>query len=155
MIYFGVKSSKCINESHDDFKVIHDRAKVFIRVDYGIHNAARSFELQLKYFLEGSSKLDPRNSNQLKAAKHVITEERPKAEANDIHIAAKHDGKSLMWNAMHLTYVASYLIATADYLYLEGKVSHRLRWGGNWDKDGIINLDQSFIDNPHLELYKP
>ena len=111
--------------------------------------------MQLAYFFAGKSQLDPRIPEQLKKAKHVIYKDRLLSEATDIHISSKHKGLSLTWDVIHLTYVASYLIATADILYNIGVITHRLRWGGNWDMDSVIQLDQNFDDNPHLELYKP
>ena len=33
----------------------------------------------------------------------------------------------------------------------EGKITHRLRWGGDWDGDGRTT-DQKFNDLPHYEL---
>lgn len=154
---FGRQSEECLAPElmHADMILINRTAIKTIRVDYGIHNGARSFSQQLKYFLDGASTLDPRIPAKLKAAKHVITEERPLAEAIDIHVAAKFKGKSLMWDAIHLTYVAAYLIAIADILYEQGEITHKLRWGGNWDKDSVIQLDHNFVDNPHLELYIP
>ena len=45
------------------------------------------------------------------------------------------------------------------YLYLAGvmqAVAHargiRLRWGGNWDGDGVLVTDQRLVDLPHFEL---
>lgn len=44
-----------------------------------------------------------------------------------------------------------YLLATADALYAAGRISHRLRSGGDWDRDYVLD-DQRFIDLPHFEL---
>lgn len=152
---FGKTSLKHIAQSHPDLQIIHQVAIKSIRVDYGIHDSARSIELQLKYFLEGSSQLDPRVPEQLKKSKHVVRPDMPLALANDIHVAESYQGKNLIWDSIHLTYVAAYLVATADLLFAMGKITHRLRWGGNWDMDGIIQLDHTFKDNPHLELIIP
>ena len=42
----------------------------------------------------------------------------------------------------------------AEMLYKQGGITHKLRWGGNWDMDGEILIDQSFDDRPHVELIK-
>ena len=34
----------------------------------------------------------------------------------------------------------------------EGKITHKLRWGGNWNGDGLIVEGQSLVDLPHFEL---
>ena len=44
-----------------------------------------------------------------------------------------------------------YVLATARHLYDAGLVSHRLRWGGDWDVDTEVT-DQKFNDLPHFEL---
>ena len=153
---FGKRSNECKETLHHDLNLIHDTAIETIPVDYGIHNGGRLFKEQLKNFLSGKSRIDPRVSGNLEKAKHVIAEGiRSKAEASDIHISEKHKGKSLTWDKDHLIYVAGYLMGVADILYRQGRISHRLRWGGNWDMDGTIVIDQQFDDLPHLELYKP
>lgn len=46
-----------------------------------------------------------------------------------------------------------YVLAMADRLRREGRISHRLRWGGDWDLDTEIT-DQRFNDLPHFELIR-
>lgn len=152
---FGMVSRREIETLHPDYKLIHETAIKTIPVDYGVHDGGRTFDLQLEYFLNRKSRLDPRKPGVLAKAKHVIYEGRKKAEASDVHVSGNHKGESLTWNKDHLIFVAAYLIAVADMLYAQGKISHRLRWGGNWDMDGIIVIDQEFDDLPHLEMYKP
>ena len=43
---------------------------------------------------------------------------------------------------------------TVAFMINEGKITHRLRWGFNWDMDGEIGTDQRFQDMPHFELKK-
>lgn len=155
MSIFGKTSKKHMEKIHMDLKLILNKAIETCPVDFGVHDGGRTFNKQLEYFLNGKSQLDPRIPSKLARAMHVITKERPLAMAVDIHISETYKGKSLTWNSLHLTAVAFYLIAVADILFNDGIITHRIRWGGNWDMDGIIQLDQNFDDNPHLELYKP
>jgi len=46
---------------------------------------------------------------------------------------------------------AGYVLATADRLYEQGEIGHRLRWGGDWDRDFEIS-DNDFDDLVHFEL---
>lgn len=48
-------------------------------------------------------------------------------------------------------YFAGYVMGVADMLHGEGLISHRLRWGGDWDRDTQVK-DNSFDDLPHFEL---
>ena len=43
------------------------------------------------------------------------------------------------------------MFAACAELLSEGKITHTLRWGGDWDSDKDFN-DQSFDDLPHFEL---
>ena len=49
---------------------------------------------------------------------------------------------------------AGYVIATADQMRLAGQITHRIRWGGDWDDDGNVR-EHSFFDGPHFELVTP
>lgn len=146
--YFGTSSRKNLQNVHKDLKKIHEVGIRRCPVDYGINQGFRTKEKQLQYFLEGKSQLDPRKGQ---VSKHMINP----AEATDIHIAEKHQSNTLTWDKMHLTFVAAYLISVSHELYEAGEISHVLRWGGNWDNDGVIGLDQTLQDFPHLELMKP
>jgi len=148
---FGTRSNNELSTCHRDMQLIHRTTIKTIPVDYGIIEGKRSDEKQLEYFLAGKSKIDPRNPELKKKGKHL----RNPSEATDIIIAESHNGKRLSWDKIHFSFVAGYLIATAQFLYEQGKIEHLLRWGGDWDGDGVICLDQSLDDMPHVELYKP
>lgn len=46
---------------------------------------------------------------------------------------------------------AGYVKRVADELLEQKLITHRLRWGGDWDGDGR-SLDETFVDLPHYEL---
>jgi len=46
---------------------------------------------------------------------------------------------------------AGYVLGVAQRLYEEGKMTHRVRWGGNWDMDNDLS-DQKYSDFPRFEL---
>jgi peptidoglycan L-alanyl-D-glutamate endopeptidase CwlK len=48
---------------------------------------------------------------------------------------------------------AGYCMRVADELLEKALITHRLRWGGDWDGDGRT-LDETFVDLPHFELVK-
>ena len=48
-------------------------------------------------------------------------------------------------------YFAGYVTGIADRLYADGTITHRLRWGGDWDVDTQLK-DNGFNDLPHFEL---
>jgi peptidoglycan L-alanyl-D-glutamate endopeptidase CwlK len=48
-------------------------------------------------------------------------------------------------------WIAGCIMSKADKLYEEGKITHKLRWGGDWDMDSRF-YDNKFNDYGHLEL---
>ncbi len=48
-------------------------------------------------------------------------------------------------------FFGGYVKGIAFDLYMDGKMKHRIRWGGDWDGDTEIK-DQTFMDLPHFEL---
>jgi peptidoglycan L-alanyl-D-glutamate endopeptidase CwlK len=46
---------------------------------------------------------------------------------------------------------AGYVMGVAQVLHDEGMITHRLRWGGDWDRDTEV-ADNGFDDLVHFEL---
>ena len=150
----GIRSSKELGKAHLDLIIIFTEALSYAPIDYSIVQTARAFQEQLDNFLKGKSKLDPRIPEQLEKAKHVITATRKAAEAVDIALYVP-EKRELAYHVQGIILVAGHILATANRLYLTGKINHQLRWGGNWDGDNEIVTDQSFDDLVHFELIKP
>lgn len=140
----GNSSNKKLNTCHQDIQMIVRTAIALSVIDFGIAEGERSVEKQQLYFKAGKSKVDGINIK----GKHNYSP----SLAFDIYIFL--NGKA-SWDFNHLCYVAGVLTTVSQQLYEQGKISHLLRWGGNWDKDGEIVSDQSFDDLPHFELYQP
>ncbi len=47
--------------------------------------------------------------------------------------------------------LAGWVLCTADRLYQEGVITHRIRYGGDWNGNHATK-DQNFHDLPHFEL---
>jgi len=157
----GKKSKKQFDTLHPDLQMIVSWGLQYCAVDFGVHEGHRSVSKQFEYYKKGR-----------KLVGNVWLLERPKEKwtnidginvkgmhnyspslAFDFHAFVPNKPK-LTWDAVHLTYIGASLIMIAEMLYLEGLISHKLRWGGNWDKDGDL-ADNTLYDRPHLELYKP
>ena len=161
---WGNKSSKILTELERDLVMILDWGLKYSPVDFGLNEGNRPPEKQFEYYKVGRKKInevwgkiDPRGKGTITncdgfkiKSKHNYSP----SEAVDIYIHVL--GKpSLTYDVAHLSLVAGVLIASAAFLFEQGKIQHKLRWGGNWDKDGEILFDQEFDDLPHVELYKP
>ena len=59
------------------------------------------------------------------------------------------------WTDMDAMQVlGGFIMGVASMMYEKGEITHLIRWGHDWDMDNDYG-DQTFIDAPHYELYKP
>ena len=125
---------------HEDLQLIAKEAIKVSQVDFGIACGHRTKEDQLKAFRGGFSKID----GITRKGKHNYSP----SLAFDVYAWI---GKA-SWDVAHLTYIGGVITSTALRLKNEGKISSSVRWGANWDGDGVIITDQSFDDLPHFEI---
>ena len=146
---FGERSRTRLYTCHRDLDLIMNTAISMSDVDFSIVEGHRTIERQHELFQKGLSKID--GVSQL--GKHNLMP----SHAVDIVIYTKDKNfrKRIAYDWTHLAYVAGVITTCAKQLHLDGEVTHLIRWGGNWDKDGILKMDQSFLDGPHFEIYKP
>ena len=146
---FGKRSNANIDTCHPDLQLILREALADSDVDFSVTEGHRSTERQIflhsigKSTRDGVSRLSKHQSSPSMAADIVI------------YTKLKKYRKRVAYDWSHLAHVSGVMTATAKRLYRQGRVTHLIRWGGNWNKNGILKLDQSFQDGPHFELYQP
>ena len=136
-------SKERLGTCHPDLILIIETAITISNIDFGVAEGYWPLSLQKKYFDEGKSKIDGIN----KKGKHNVV------PSMAVDIYAYFNGKA-QWDKESLSYISGVIHAVTEMLLKEDKISHRIRWGGNWDMDGVILIDQSFDDRPHYELIK-
>jgi len=157
----GNKSKLQYDTLHPDLQKIVDEGLRLCIVDFSLHEGHRPIAKQHEYFKKG---------REFKSGRWEVVNKKAIITNVDGHyIKGKHnhlpslavdftayvpDKSRLTWDAVHLTYIAASLVMIADSLYEKGVITHKLRWGGNWDKDGDL-ADNTLYDRPHVELYKP
>lgn len=157
----GKGSKKVFDTLHPDLQTIISWGLKYCAVDMTLYEGHRPPAKQFKYFKKG---------RELKNGEWVVVNRKAViTNVDGYNIKGKHNyspshavdlrayvpGKeSLTWDVSHITYIAASLVMIAEFLYLDGVISHKLRWGGNWDKDGDL-ADNKLYDRPHLEIYKP
>lgn len=137
---FGTSSQKRLDTAHIDLQIICN--EVIKYYDFSILEGTRTLEKQQEYFNAGKSKLDGIN----KKSKHQSFP----SFAIDIApypIDFKNDSKA----RARFYLLAGFMFMAAEILYSKEVITHRLRWGGDWDSDKNFK-DQSFDDLPHFEL---
>lgn len=145
--HFGDESIAKLATCHPDLQRVMLDAITRSPADFSITQGHRSFEEQLRFFLAGQSRLDPRIPEQKAKATHLYSP----SMACDVAVWVR--GKpQLAYDYNHLCVVAGVVLACAHGLLARHQITHRVRWGGNWDGDGEVIVDQTFNDLPHFEL---
>lgn len=149
---FGNASMAQVLTCHRDMQLVLIEAVHRSPVDFGVSQGHRSIEEQREHFRAKRSRINPDDPEQMKHAMHL----RNPSMAADIYISVPSkvwpEGKALAYEVAHLSLVAGVILATANELHARGLIKHRVRWGGDWDRDGCIIVDQNFDDLPHFEL---
>jgi peptidoglycan L-alanyl-D-glutamate endopeptidase CwlK len=140
MYKFGKNSAIRLNTCHDDLQLILNETIKYI--DFSILEGTRTLETQQKYFRDGKSKLDGIN----KISKHQSTP----SYAVDI-APYPIDFKNVSKSKARFYFLAGMMFQASSELFDKGVITHKLRWGGDWDNDKEF-YDQSFDDLPHFEL---
>jgi len=141
---FGKTSKARLDTCHPDLQLIMNRAIELSNVDMGIAEGHRSVEKQQEYFNAGKSRID----GITKKGKHNYT------PSLAVDIYAYVNGAA-NWDIEQLCYLAGIIHVVSETYFSTGKTKHKIRWGGNWDMDGVILIDQNFDDGPHFELIIP
>lgn len=135
---FGHRSTNNLKSVHNDLQLIMNEAVKHF--DFTVLEGHRTVERQNELFHQGKSKID--GFKKLGKHNHLPS------------LAVDIAPYPIDWNDKKRFYYLGGLIkGIAAELLSKGLISHRVRWGGDWDNDGDFN-DNSFIDLPHFELIK-
>ena len=125
--------------------VIMEHAKQRTPFDWRIVQTARTIEQQREYFAAGRSKVDPDKytdkAELYKAAKHITGPGMLLSRAVDVAIVGKEP-----YHVPSLCYLAGVVRSISI------GVGTPVRWGGDWDQDGMLLEAGTFQDLPHFEL---
>ena len=140
---FSNKSRQRLETCHPDIRAIcNEVIKVY---DFSVLEGHRTLETQQRYFKEGRSKLD----GVTKKSKHQTSPSMAvdimpyKKGTNAFSGNEKDDRRFYM--------LMGIVKAVAARLKEEGKITHDVRFGLDWDGDDTFR-DQTFDDLPHFEL---
>lgn len=147
---FGKRSLENLKTCHKDIQLILQ--EVIKYYDFSVISGIRTVAEQQALFKAGKSKLDGIN----KKSKH-----QGRRDSNDnlvsfaVDIMPYKKGTNAFSgeqkDLVRFYFLMGLVKATAMKLLEEGKITHKLRLGMDWDSDDIYT-DQSFDDLPHFEL---
>ena len=143
---FGKKSLEKLETCHPDLQKIMKLAISRSFVDFGISEGMRSVERQKELFDKGLSKID----GVTRKGKHNYDP----SQAVDIYCYHSNPDtrRKIAYDMTHLAFVAGVIQSCAVELKNKGDITSDIRWGGNWNSDGVLVFDQSFIDGPNHEI---
>jgi len=145
MYKFGQKSQDKLDTCHKDLQIIMN--EVIKYYDISILEGHRTLKQQKDYFKRGLSKLDGVN----KKSKH---QNYPSMAVDIIPYKKGTNAFSgQVEDTMRFFYLAGLVKAITEELLEEGKITHNIRWGGDWNSNDVFT-DQVFNDYPHFELIK-
>jgi peptidoglycan L-alanyl-D-glutamate endopeptidase CwlK len=135
MLKFSERSAARLATCHPDIQAVLN--EVIKHRDCTILEGVRSLDTQQHYVETGRSKtLNSKHLKQDDGYSHAVDVAKWPVDWGD------HKAFALF---------AGYVLGTAEQMRLAGKITHRFRWGGDWDGDGAT-ADHAFFDGPHFEL---
>lgn len=148
MYNFGKRSRSRLDTCHPDMIAIMEEViKVY---DLSVLEGLRTAEKQAEYFETGRSKLDGVN----KLSKH---QDHGDGLSYAIDVMPYKKGSNAFSGQQkdlrRFYYLAGLVKMATAQLLAEGKISHTVRWGGDWNSNDLFD-DQNFDDLPHFELKK-
>lgn len=138
---FSTTSKKRLETCTKNLQKVFELAIKRSDVDFGIAEGHRSKEEQQNLYAQGRTKQGLIVTN-IDGVNDLSKHNYLPSEAVDVY--AWVNG-SASWDEKTLCYLAGVIMSCAKELEV------KLRWGGNWDSDGVIITDQNLIDMPHFE----
>lgn len=134
MSSYSVRSRERLNTCHKDLRMIFNA--VIHHFDNSILCGHRDEAAQMEAYNSGRSKVKWPNGKHNRTPSMAVD-------------AAPYP---LDWqDRERFHYFAGYVMGVAAILYSDGLITHRLRYGGDWDMDTEV-ADNGFDDLVHFEL---
>ncbi len=150
---YGKRSQNVLKTCHRDIQLIFNEMIKYY--DVSALEGIRTLETQQEYYKNGKSKCDGVKNK---------SEHQGKIDENGILVSYAIDampyakGTNAFSNkekdTRRFCFMGGIILCISETMYSLGITTHKLRWGGDWDKDNLMD-DQNFDDLPHFELYKP
>lgn len=140
------------NDSLERLKTLDPRLAIILTnakdrtpFEWRIVQTDRTIEQQREYFKAGRSKVNPDKyadpAELYKAAKHIVGPGMPLSRAVDVALVGKDP-----YHIPTLCYLAGVVRSISI------GVGTPVRWGGDFDQDGLLLETGTFQDLPHFEL---
>lgn len=129
---FGPSSQKNLDTAHPDLQRLARESLALGIMDFAITEGHRDKARQDRMYDLGKSKVRWPNGKHNKTPSDAID-------------AVPYINGEPSWNKLHCCVLAGIMLACA------ARLDVKIRWGGNWDRDGEPVTDQDFQDLVHFE----
>lgn len=140
MPQYSNKSKSYLEKCHPDLQSIFNEV-IKYRDCSILESTVRTVEQQKQFVATGKSKtMQSKHLPQSDGYSHAVD-----AENFPINFKDKESQ----------AHFAGFVLGVAARLYAEGKISHRVRWGGDWNQNGKVTdgaPGDTFSDPQHFEL---
>ena len=153
------KSTEILTLAHEDLQTLFLEGIKDSPIDFSIIFSHRSQEKQFELYQTGRQLVG--ETWVIKDREHVVTfKDGYKKKSKHNHSPAlavdfcAYIGKA-SWDPVHLAAIGGHLMGVANRLYREGKIKNKMRWGADWNNNGVlVNKDnlEGFVDLPHIEI---
>lgn len=143
MPIFSEKSKERLASCHKDLQAIFN--EIIKYFDCTISEGHRGKQAQDKAYVEGYSKIKFPNGKHNKFPSMAVDVYPYPVDLNPKSAREKEVYR------IRMGYFAGHVMNEARKLKEEGRITHDLTWGGDWNRDTEIK-DHSFLDFPHFEL---
>lgn len=145
MAELDAKSKALLAQCDQGLSAVMHMAAMETPFQWKVVQSARTIEQQRAYYKAGTSRINPdkyaTREELYKHAKHIVGPEMPLSRAVDVAIVGKEP-----YHVPTLSYLAGVVRKCASM----AKV--KIRWGGDFDQDGMLLEAGSFQDLPHFEV---
>lgn len=152
---FGSASRRRLLTCHIDIQKVMNLVLSRSCIDMGISEGHRTVEKQQEYYAIGRTvSLNKPTITNIDGVTKKGNHNYLPSRALDIYIWHPDTAtrKKIAYDKIHLGYIAGLVESCAAELLEKEEITHVIRWGNNWDRDGIIAYDHTLQDAPHFEI---
>jgi peptidoglycan L-alanyl-D-glutamate endopeptidase CwlK len=153
---YSTKSKKQLSTCHIDIQKVFDLVIKRSVVDLSIVYGLRTLKEQQKLYACGRTiqgqKVTGCDGIKKKSKHQAGVNGLSNAIDISIYCSDNKFSSATRYDPLHLAYIAGLVDSIAEELLRKKEITHSFRWGGNWDRDGVISYDQRLLDFCHWEI---
>ena len=143
---YGARSAKNLESCHPILQRVADEVLMVTPYDISIIHGWRGLAEQNALFDKGASRKKFPHSRHNKTNDPHFSERDRMSDAIDF---APYVNGGINWGDTHI-----FAVVAGCFIAVAAGMGYKLRWGGDWDSDGMTT-DQTLMDWGHIEIKWP